>query len=63
MNGFELLNQLDNIISKVIFTTAYNQYAIKAFKFNAVDYLLKPIDKDEMIIAVQNCQHHWFQKL
>jgi two-component system LytT family response regulator len=53
MNGFELLNQLDNIISKVIFTTAYNQYAIKAFKFNAVDYLLKPIDKDEMIIAVQ----------
>ena len=53
INGFELLSQLEIIQSKVIFTTAYNQYAIKAFKFNAIDYLLKPIDKSELIGAVK----------
>ena len=52
MNGFELLHQLGNITSRVVFTTAYDQYAIKAFKFNAADYLLKPVDKNELIAAV-----------
>jgi two-component system LytT family response regulator len=51
LNGFELLKSLGNITSRVIFTTAYDQYAIKAFRFNAIDYLLKPIDKDELITA------------
>lgn len=53
MNGFELLYQLGKVSSLVIFTTAYDQYALKAFKFNAIDYLLKPIDKDELIAAVK----------
>ncbi len=48
MNGFELLEQFENINFKVIFTTAYNQYAIKALRMNALDYLLKPIDNDEL---------------
>jgi two-component system LytT family response regulator len=52
MNGFELLHQLGNVTSRVVFTTAYDQYAIKAFKFNAADYLLKPVDKNELIAAV-----------
>lgn len=52
MNGFELIHQLGNITSRVVFTTAYDQYAIKAFKFNAADYLLKPVDKNELIAAV-----------
>ncbi|MCC6460592.1 MAG: response regulator [Saprospiraceae bacterium] len=53
LNGFELLRRCARLDFKVIFTTAYDQYAIRAFKFNALDYLLKPIDKDELIAAVQ----------
>lgn len=44
--GFELLDQLDGYIPKIIFTTAYDEYAIKAFRYKAIDYLLKPIDPD-----------------
>ena len=43
-NGFEVLDALQEVIPKVIFVTAYNQYAIKAFQVSAIDYLLKPID-------------------
>ena len=52
MNGFELLEQFSTLPFAVIFTTGYDQYAIKAFRFSALDYLLKPIDKDELITAV-----------
>lgn len=52
VNGFDLLRQLDSINFNIIFTTAYDQYAVKAFKFNALDYLLKPVDKGELIAAV-----------
>jgi two-component system, LytTR family, response regulator len=50
--GFDLLNKLDKIDFSLIFTTAYDQYAIKAFRFNAIDYLLKPIITDEFVQAV-----------
>ncbi len=49
--SFEALKAAPQSIP-VIFTTAYDQYAIKAFKFNSIDYLLKPIDKDELKTAI-----------
>ncbi len=57
MNGFELLRNLELPDFKVIFTTAYDQYALKAFKFNTLDYLLKPVDKDELVAAVGRTIH------
>jgi two-component system LytT family response regulator len=55
-SGFDLLSRMKNIHFEVIFTTAYSQYAIKAFKHNAIDYLLKPIDPDELMEAVKKCE-------
>ena len=45
--GFELLENLDTV-PEVVFTTAYDEYALKAFDFNALDYLLKPIEPDRL---------------
>jgi len=53
MNGFELLEKLGTINFELIFTTSYDQYAIKAIRFSALDYLLKPIDREELQISVQ----------
>jgi len=50
--GFDLLEMFPEINFDVIFVTAYSDYAIKAFKYSAVDYILKPIDIDELIGAV-----------
>ena len=50
--GFTLLNQIPKINFKLIFITAYSQYAIKAFKFNALDYLLKPIEPNDLKEAI-----------
>ena len=49
MNGFDVINQFENPKFKVIFTTAYDQYALKALRLNALDYLLKPIDKNDIV--------------
>jgi len=51
-NGFDFLKSLQNIDFQIIFVTAYNQYAIQAFKFSAIDYLLKPVKIPEFINAV-----------
>src|ERR1044071_6813004 len=52
INGFELLEKLPNKNFKLIFTTAYNEYAIQAIRFSAFDYLLKPIDSEELQSSV-----------
>lgn len=54
--GFEILEALQTQRFNVIFTTAYSQYAIKAIKFSALDYLLKPIDGNELKESVQKLQ-------
>ena len=63
-NAFDLLNQLsndkenDNLLGRtaIIFTTAHEEYAVKAFKLSATDYLLKPVDPDELIESVSKVQ-------
>lgn len=52
-NGFDFLIAMKNPAFDVIFTTAYNQYAIQAIRFSALDYLLKPVDPDELKSAVE----------
>ena len=52
LTGFDVLDACKDIPFQVIFTTAHNQYALKAIKYSAIDYLLKPIDKEELITAV-----------
>lgn len=52
--GFDILELLPQIDFKVIFTTASDAFAIKAFKYSAIDYLLKPIDPDELVQAVEH---------
>ena len=52
MNGFEMLNNIKEKDFHIIFTTAYDQYAIKAIKYAAFDYLLKPIDIEELRLAI-----------
>lgn len=54
--GFNLLEKLPQRNFKVIFVTAYDQYALKAIKFSAADYILKPVDPDEFVDAVQRVQ-------
>jgi two-component system LytT family response regulator len=50
--GFDLLQQLREIHFEVIFTTGFERYAVQAFKFSAIDYLLKPVDPDDLLRAV-----------
>jgi len=53
MNGFEMLEQLHEINFHLIFVTSYDAYALKAIRFSAIDYLLKPVDREELQKAVQ----------
>jgi two-component system LytT family response regulator len=56
MNGFEMLEQVGQVDFQIIFTTSYDQYALKAIRFSALDYLLKPIDREELKKAVQKAE-------
>src|SRR5664279_898496 len=56
MNGVEFLEKCKQISFSVIFTTSYDQYAVKAFRISALDYLLKPIDPEELVAAVSKIQ-------
>ncbi|MBL0183487.1 MAG: response regulator transcription factor [Chitinophagaceae bacterium] len=57
MNGFEMLNNIKEKKFQIIFTTAYDQYAIKAIKYAAFDYLLKPVDIEELKTAVSRADN------
>lgn len=61
-NGFELLKLFDKVTFDVIFTTAYEQYALKAIKFNALDYLLKPFSVQELQEALRKYYERRMQK-
>ena len=56
LNGFELLEAVSSIDFDVIFVTAYDEYAVKAFDFNATDYLLKPVMKSKLVQSVERIQ-------
>lgn len=61
-NAFDLLEKFKEIDFDIIFTTAYDHYAVKAIKFSAIDYLLKPIDPEELIQAVHRFEEKKGQK-
>lgn len=63
MNGFEMLEQLNEIPFAIIFTTGYDQYAIKAIRFNALDYLLKHVDPKELVNAIKKVQERQYLPL
>lgn len=57
-NGFDLLRMFEEIFFKVVFVTSHHQYAINAIKFNALDYLLKPVDVNELKQAVERAKQN-----
>ncbi len=61
MNGFTMLHQLRNRDFELIFITAYDHYAIKAIKFSALDYLVKPVEVDDLKIAVDKASEKRMQ--
>lgn len=56
LSGFDLLQALGDVHFEIIFTTAYDDFAIRAFKVSAIDYLLKPIEREELVRAVEKFQ-------
>lgn len=56
MNGFEMLKKITPINFEVIFTTAFDQYAINAIRVSALDYLLKPVDDEDLAAAIEKCK-------
>ncbi len=63
MNGFKMLEQIPEIYFAVVFTTGYDQYAIKAIHCSALDYLLKPVNADELKSAVKKIQEQRYLPL
>lgn len=68
-NAFDVLKALDTVPQNIIFITAYNQFAIRAIKYGALDYLLKPIVQEELVEALNRFRRrrdnnpHWVQQL
>jgi two-component system LytT family response regulator len=62
LNGFEVLNQFETLPFKVVFTTAYDQYAIKALKMNALDYLQKPISLEDVVDVLEKYKQNEFHQ-
>jgi two-component system LytT family response regulator len=58
LNAFDLLDRLMPVFFEVIFVTAYNEYAVKAFRYSALDYLLKPVNIEELTAAVTKASEH-----
>ena len=56
MNGFAMLEKFDQITFDLVFTTAYNKFAIKAFKYSALNYLLKPVDPEDLQNTVKKLE-------
>src|SRR5690606_16785206 len=56
MNGFDMLEQVRNHSFEIVFCTAHDQFAIKAFKFAAINYLLKPVDPDDLKTTIQRIE-------
>ena len=56
MNGFDMLEQFDKLFFDVVFCTAYDQFAIKAFKYAALNYLLKPVDPDDLKVTIERIE-------
>lgn len=63
INGFELLEKLGAESPSVIFITAYDKFAIKAIKFSAFDYLLKPVDSEELVSAIDRWVAHFEERI
>lgn len=58
LNGFQVVHQLveEEVLPQVVFVTAYDQYAVRAFEVNAVDYILKPVEKSRLEMALRRAQ-------
>lgn len=61
-DGFALLEEIGDIRFRIIFVTAHDQYSLRAFKFSAVDYLLKPVNEEELVSAVTKAQQTIFHE-
>jgi two-component system, LytTR family, response regulator len=62
MNGFDMLKKINTINFEVIFTTAFDKYAIDAIRTCALDYLLKPVDDEDLTTAIQKCKERMKEK-
>jgi two-component system LytT family response regulator len=62
-SGFRLLEEIDEFDFEVIFTTAFDQFAIKAIKYSALDYLLKPIIPDDLVAAIERVEKKKIEKI
>ena len=56
INGFQLLERVGGVTFHIVFVTAYNEYAVRAFRFSALDYLLKPVDTVDLVKAVERAE-------